>query len=189
MLGNGNNDSVEKTFINLKLVATPWVTDVQPKFVVLWNDFKETGETYSQVEGKLIKIKGSFTPAKGKMGDIYGFKAFIEDIEDGDEMYVIESTITNASKDLLNSIVDNVGKHLKVNLYLNKNGYPTSSVKTPDGEWAKTKFEFNAIDIPSLYNSIQDAEKNVHTTDVNDISMTKEELDRKDSISIEDVPF
>jgi hypothetical protein len=45
------------------------------------------------------------------MGDIYGFKAFLED---GDEIYVIESTITNASKDLLNALLVNIGKVLDI---------------------------------------------------------------------------
>jgi len=156
MLSNGNWNSEDKTFINLKLTSTPWVTEEQPKFTVIWEDFKPTSETYSEVGGKLLKIKGSFTPAKGHMGDIFGFKAFLEDWE---EIYVVESTITNASKDLLNALLVNVGQVLKISLYLNKNWYPTSSVKLEDGNWAQTAFEFNKIDNKELYNKMVEMEE------------------------------
>ena len=146
MLGNWKNE--DKNFINLKLTATAWETDISPVFTVLGADFKETAETYSQVKWKLIKINPTFTPAKGKMGDIYWFKAFLED---GDEMYVVESTITNASKDLLNALLVNIGIVLSISLYLNKRSYPTASVKLEDWNWAQTAFEFSALDNKALY--------------------------------------
>ena len=176
MLSNGNGNSEDKTFINLKLTATPWVTTEVPKFTVVGEDFKLTDEAYSGVKGKLIKIKGSFTPAKGHMGDIYGFKAFLEDWE---EIYVIESTITNASKDLLNALLVNVGQVLKVKLYLNKNGYPTSSVKLEDGNWAQTAFEFNQIDNKELYNKVVELEK----------AGPEAEPDKEEGVSVSDIPF
>ena len=156
-LSNWNIQEDNKTFVNLKLKSTVWPTEERPVFVVLGDDFKETKETYSKAKGKLLKIKGTFTPAKWRMGDIYGFKAFLED---GDEIYVIESTITNASKDLLNALLVNIGKVLDIWLYLNKNGYPTSSVKLSgnfeDGNWAQTAFEYNQIYIKKLYEKIEE---------------------------------
>jgi len=155
MLGNNTDWGGNKTFINLKLTATPWETTEKPMFVKLGEDFAPTGEEYSSVEGKLTKIKATHTPAKWRMGDVYWFKAFLEDWE---EIYVIESTITNASKDLLNALLVNLGTKLSISLYLNKNGYPTSSVKLEDWNWAQTAFEFNAIDMPWLYDKIVELE-------------------------------
>ena len=173
MLGNGNGEWGGKTFINLKLVSVVWPCEKEdaPKFAVLGADFNETGESHNQVQGKLTKLTPSFTPAKGKMGDIFGFKAFIED---GEEVYVIESTITNASKDLLNSLVANIGEVLKINLYLNKNAYPTASVKLENGDWAKTLLPFNEIDNKKLFDAIPSAD-------------AKEE--KGSDISATDIPF
>lgn len=150
-LGNWNNNDT-KEFVNLKLSSVVWPTDEKPMFVKLWADFKETSEKYSMVEWKLIKIKWSFTPAKWRMWDIYWFKAFFEDEK---YIYVIESTITNASKDLLNALLVNLWKELKVVLYLNKNWYPTSSVKLADWNYAQTAFEYNKLDIKELFNAIE----------------------------------
>jgi len=154
MLSNGKSD--DKTFINLKLSSTVWPTDEAPKFVKLDEAFKETGDTYSQLEGKLIKIKGTYTPAKGKMGDIYWFKAFIED---GEEICVIESTITNASKDLLNSLLLNVWEVISISLYLNKHKYPSSAVKWEDWKWVDTYMVYNEIDNVKLYNKAKELEE------------------------------
>jgi len=161
----------EKTFINLKLVAPAWPTEEQPKFVKLGEDFKLTNEKFSELKGKLIKLKNTFTPAKGKMGDIYWFKAFFEDWE---EIYVVESTITNASKDLLNTLLVNIWTVLKVNLYLNKSQYPTSSIKLEDWGWAETAMAFNEIDVKELYNRIWALDT---------------QPENNEDINIEDVPF
>ena len=70
-------------------------------------------------------------------------------------IYVVESTITNASKDLLNSLLVNIWETLKVSLYLNKNWYPTSSVKLDNWNYAQTAFEYNKLDMKELFNAIE----------------------------------
>jgi len=150
-LNNGKNEGEDKTFINLILRSTPGATDVQPKFVKLNDKFEDTDETYSEISGKLTAIKSTHTPAKGKRGEIFWFKAFIED---GDEIYVVSSTLTNASRDLLNALLVSKGKELKINLYLNKHQYPASSVKLADGNWAQTALEYNKIDNKVLFDLI-----------------------------------
>lgn len=145
----------EKTFINLKLTAEVWPTTVKPVLVELGEDFKPTGRSFSSVSGVLKKLKSSFTPKKGKMWDIYWFKAFIED---GDEMYVIESTITNASKELLNSLINNIWTHLEITVYLNKNGYPTSVTKSW-GEYVDKAIEnFKDVTTESLFTLLKEVE-------------------------------
>ena len=130
----GNNNTVEKKYTNVKLVAVAWPIESKsdaPKFHVLDENFNLTDTTYTSIKWKLTWIKSTFTPKKWKMWDIYGFKAFIED---WDEVVVIESTITNASKDLLNALINSKDKVIHISLYVNKNWYPTSSVK--DEAWA-----------------------------------------------------
>jgi len=155
-LNNGNGEGGNKTFINLKLVATPGPTKDKPTLVKLDADFKETDETFTNVSGKLTGLKKTFTAAKGKMGDIYWFKAFIED---GEEVYVIESTITNASKDLLNSLIPNIGEQVKISLYLNKKEYPTASVRGVDDKFVKQALDFKDLDTVALYNAIPEGKK------------------------------
>lgn len=171
-LSNWNAQDGDKTFINLKLVSEAWPTKEQPKFEVLGEDFKPTGDTYTELKGKLIKIVGTHTPPKGKRWDVYGFKAFFED---GEEIYVVESTLTNASKDLLNALLVNIQTVLKVNLYLNKNWYPTSSVKLEDGNWAQTSMEYNQIDVTKLYEAIEIA--------------SPKQSEASEELAVEDIPF
>jgi hypothetical protein len=148
-----NTDS-NKKYVNLKLVAVAWPVEKVdwPKFVKLWENFEETWESYTRVSWKLTWIKPTFTPKKGKMWDIYWFKAILED---GDEVVVIESTITNASKDLLNWLLASKDKVVEVSLYINKNWYPTSSVRV-DWNFSETYLPFNQIDNIKLFNWISE---------------------------------
>lgn len=174
-------NETEKTYINLKLIAVVWpVEDIKrdaPKFIKLDKEFKPIGETFTKVSGKLSWVKKTFTPKKGKMWDIYWFKAFL-DQEDG-SVVVIESTITNASKDLLNALLANKGKQIEISLYLNKNKYPTSSVREA-GEFVPTYVKFNEIDTIELFNSIEKVFVKDEDDEVNQGS---------DDINIEDIPF
>lgn len=167
-LSNWNNEN-NKTFINLKLVAEVWPTDIRPLFYKVDSNFALTNETFSNVEGKLVKVKWTHTPAKGRMGDIYWFKAFVED---GEFIYVLESTITNASKSLLNSLLPSKDKDVKISLYLNKNGYPTASVKVGE-DFAEQFMDYKAIDNIALYDAI---EKFYPTT-------------KEEELTAEDIPF
>lgn len=128
------NNSGNKKYINVKYVSTVGPTEEKPYFAILGEDYKETDKA-TTIGGTLTDLKGSFTPAKGKMGDIYGFKAYFND---GEEVVVLESTITNASKDMLNVILLSKGLNLKVDAKLNKNKYPTAYVTDVDsGDWLK----------------------------------------------------
>ncbi len=138
-----------RKYVNLKLVAEVGPTTVTPKLVVVWEDFQLTNESYTKISWTLKFIKWTFTPKKGRMGDIYWFKAFLED---GDITYVIESTITNASKGLLNSLLWAKDQKVDVSLYINKNGYPTSSVRIGE-TFAPQALDFRADNI-SLFEEI-----------------------------------
>lgn len=153
MLSNWKGQE-EKNYTNVKLVSTPGPLENRkdgPKFVVLGEDFKETTASFTEVVGKVSWVKWTFTPAKGKRWDIYGFKAFIED---GSEVVVIESTITNASKDMLNALINAKWANVKISLYVNKNGYPSSSVKDADGNFIKWALDFKEANQVNLYNAI-----------------------------------
>ena len=156
-LWNGNWGGEDKNFINLKLTSTPWPIDSKDDapYFERQIDFKSTGEKYTSLSGKLVKIKGTHTPAKGKMGDIYWFRAFFED---GDDIYVVDSTITNASKDLLNALLANVWVVLSIALYVNKNNYPASSVKLENGNYAQTKLDFQEASPTNLYEQVKEQE-------------------------------
>ena len=167
MLSNWTESN--KKFFNLKLVSEVWPTTEMPKLVLLWDDFKPTDTTFNKVEWVLKKIKWSFSPAKWRMWDIYWFKAFLEDWE---EVYVIDSTITNASKWLLNALLTSIWKEVKVSLYLNKNWYPSTSVRLWDWNFAQTAFDFQNLDWKKLYDKILELD----TSD-------------NDDIRIEDIPF
>lgn len=128
------NNSGNKKYINVKYVSTVWPTEEKPYFAILGDDYKEVDRA-TTIGGTLTDLKGSFTPAKGKMGDIYGFKAYFND---GEEVVVLESTITNASKDMLNVLLLSKGLNLRVDAKLNKNKYPTAYVTDVDsGDWLK----------------------------------------------------
>ena len=169
---NNGNEGEDKTFINLKLTSTVWpVEDIKkdaPVFTKLWDDYKPTWETFKNVSWKLLKLKSSFTPAKGRMWDIYWFKAFIED---GEEIYVIESTITNASKDLLNALLTQVGNEVKIWVYLNKNLYPSSSVRNSNDEFVEQRFDFKSLDTVTLHAEIDIVCPNTKEEDNWDISI------------------
>lgn len=156
-----------KNYINLKLVATPWpVGKEDAPYFEKQVEFKPTGENFTKVSWVLTHIKPTFTPKKGKMWDIYGFKAYLED---WNEIYVIESTITNASKTLLNDLLNNKGKNLELSLYINKSGYPSSSVRE-NGNFVEWMFKFKDLDNVKLHTAISEKfkqeEKGVTETDL-----------------------
>lgn len=163
-----------KKYINLKLVSVSWPVENKndaPKFYVLWDDFQLTDTAYTKIKWKLTWIKSTFTPKKWKMWDIYGFKAFLED---WDEVYVIESTITNASKDMLNNLINSKDKVVEISLYLNKNNYPASSVKDEAWNFVQWVIDFKSITPQWL------------TDAINKTFVKKEE---SSEINVEDIPF
>ena len=78
------------TYSLIRFNSTTWPTNESPKFVLLGDWFKETGETFNKISWTLDKLEETFTPKKWTIGDIYWFKA---SLSDWNEKYVIQSTI------------------------------------------------------------------------------------------------
>ena len=175
-LGN-NNEGIKA--INLKLVAkqgdpdTPLTKEDAPKFVKKDEDFNLTNETYTQVKGKINKIKTSHN-GKSWQKEV---KGFVIEMEDDGEKYYIDSTMSNASKDLANHALANIGKEVVITLYLNKSNYPASVVKTLNGEHTPSHFDFKGLDKNALWDAIKAQEEQ-------EVGTNKEE-----GFSVEDIPF
>lgn len=194
-LWNWNGEMGDKTFINLKLVSTPWPVEKEdaPKFVRLDSDFKETDERYTSLSGKLIKFKSSFTPKKGARWDIYGFKA-IFDAMDNENIYVLESTLTNASKDLLNGLLLYSGEEVEAKIYLNKNGYPSAVVKDAGGNHTSQFADYTKlgkkdwVPLTDLYDEVVRLEEEASARKEANAEANVE-VDDKEELTVEDMPF
>ncbi len=105
-------------YVNLKITKT---REDKPAFV-LQEDFKNTDTSYKEVKGKLKSLSSSFTPKGGNNKyDTYGAKI---QLTDGEEIYSIDTTITNGSKDLLNGLLSvAVGEEVTLVVYEKNNGY------------------------------------------------------------------
>lgn len=110
-------------YVNLKITRT--IDTDKPAFV-LQEDFKNTTTSYREVKGILKSFSSSFTPKGGtNKYDTYGAKI---QLEDGEEIYSIDTTITNGSKDLLNGLLSvAVGEEVTLAVYENKGGYQAGS--------------------------------------------------------------
>lgn len=151
---------MENKYTNFKLVATPGPLEDKsdaPKFVKLWDNFELTNTNLSSLEGKVNWIKKTYTPAKWPRQEIFWFKVFLE-VAEG-KIAVIESTITNASKDLLNSLIPTKDEKVKISLYLNKNWYPASSVKDENWEYTPTAMDFKEVTAKGLHDAIDEIYK------------------------------
>lgn len=183
--------------INLKIKSVPWpLEDADrkkdaPHFAVLDEDFKESGEIANTVNGVVKSVYGSFTPAKGRMWDVYWFTTYIED---GWETYKIDSTINNLSKGLASILINNVGKDLTVKLYVNKNWYPSAyTTFTWDEE---TKVEGKVFEIDGEKISVFEKSKKGTGVTYEDIynaikeqEPVKKEEQEDEWINSEDIPF
>lgn len=168
---------MENKYVNFKLVAVAGPVEDKsdaPKFVKLDENFNQTNTALSFLEGKVKWIKKTHTPAKWRMWDIYWFKLFLE-ISEG-KVIIVESTITNASKDLLNSLILNKDKEVKISLYLNKNWYPSSSVKDAEGNYVPTLLDFKTISAEWLHEGI-DANFIPEASEGKELSMSADELE------------
>lgn len=167
------------TYVNLKLTKT---RDEKPAFV-RQVDFKDTDEAYTQVKGKLKSLKGSFTPKGGKNKyDTYGAKI---QLEDGDEIYAIDTTITNASKDMLNGLLSAaVGDEVTLIAYENKAGYAASGAIKDETAQGADKF------FPNFIAWSDDYKVNFKDLIFKELDSRKapEEVARED-VSMEDIPF
>ena len=156
MLENSNSWGA---FKYLKLVAPQGPTEEFPKFVVQWGkeeNYELTDESYTKVRGMVDNIKTTHNGKTGK-DEVKWFEAIIVD---GDESYVIKTTMSNASKDLANHLLAMVWvtDFINISLYLNKNKYPSSSVKLDNEEFAPTSLDFKGLDKNALWESIKGQE-------------------------------
>jgi hypothetical protein len=141
--------------ISLKLVAEVWPTKIRPKFVVKDKDtYQLTDSEYTEISWVLKSIETT-NNWKTWIKEVKGFKFVIQDWE---ERYYVDTTLSNASKDLGNSLLANIGKELVISLYINKTEYPTASVKTKDWNFVETFVPYNELDKEKLWLAIKSQE-------------------------------
>lgn len=149
--------------VNLKLVAEQWPTKEFPKFVVKAKGADWTwglsDESYSKISGTLSFISTTHNGKTGKQ-EVKGFKFCLVDWE---EKIYVDTTLTNASKDLWNHLLANIGKEVLISLYLNWKDYPSASVKYKDWTHTSTSQPFDKLDREKLWLDIkaQEAVKEV----------------------------
>ena len=143
----------------LKLVAPQWPTDEFPKFVAkakneaTWK-YELTDESYTKVSWTVESMKTTHNWKEGQ-AEVKGWSAKLVDWE---EVYYLDATMSNASKDLANHLLGNIWSKVNISLYINNNKYPASSVKTDDGEFAPTSLSFKWLDKNELYDKIKGQE-------------------------------
>jgi len=168
-------------YINLKITKT---IDTEKPAFVLQEDFKNTDTSYKEVKGKLKSLSSSFTP-KGATNkyDTYGAKI---QLTDGDEIYSIDTTITNGTKDLLNGLLSvAVGEEVTLVVYENKGGYQAGcAMKDPSAEAKEDKF------YKSFFPWNDDYKNNFKDLIYNELAGRKTpEQEAKSEVSLSDVPF
>lgn len=190
-----NGDDNNTTSISLKLVAVTWPVEKtrenEPKLVVKAKNestgyYELTNDKHSQVEWRVVSIR---TSHNGKTGRDE-VRWFVACLQDGDERYYIDATMTNASKDLANHLLANIWKDVKISLYLNQDKrewkqwdyYPSASVKTPNGEHTPTHLDYKNLDKIKLWDEIKAQEEVTNPVESPD-------RDTAWDIDIEDVPF
>lgn len=135
-LGTKGGDAGKK--IKLKLIAKPW--DVKnpltkadaPYFTTIGEDYKEVWDKITNVTGEVKSVYTSYTDLWNR-GDVYGVKFYISD---EDETYIIESTISHASKNMVNALLTCFGKRVEIFTYLNKHNFPAVWVRMENGDWS-----------------------------------------------------
>ena len=171
MLWNSwGGDSANTKF--LKLVSEAGPTETLPKFVLKEKNaetghYDETESTYTKVSGVVEKIR---TTHNGKTGQ-KEVKGFILTLLDWGERYNIDSTVRQASKDIVNVALVNVGQKINISLYLNPKGYPSASIKDDEGEHSDVKYAFdpkNPLDTNQLWDDIK-AQEPIWDTDIEDL--------------------
>lgn len=157
----------------LKLEAEAGPTSIKPYFVEkIKNEDGSYGigtERYTKVSGVIESVR---TTHNGKTG-IKEVKGFSIKMKDKDETYFIDSTMKNASKDLANMALASIGLEVQFDVYLNKNGYPTSFGKTLDGTKLDGQLPY-PLDGKVLWEEIKKQEPR---------------KDADEGISVSDIPF
>ena len=173
------NEASNSKYINLKLDRN---ADEVPVFIVQ-EDFKSTGQEVKEVKGLLKTLSASFTPKSStNKWDTYGAKI---QIEDGEEIYAIDTTITNGSKDMLNGLLSvAVGEEVTLAVYKNNKGYAAGSAikdasqTDKDLKYFKSFFEWN-----------EDYKTNFKSLIYNELASRKTvEQEPKQEIGLEDIP-
>lgn len=173
------NEGSNKNIVSLKLVAPQGPTEEFPKFFVKQKNeatgkYEITDTSYGKISGVVKSIRTSHNGKTGKQE----VKGFVVCMEDGDDRYYIDATMTNASKDIANHVLANIGERLEISLYLNKNQYPTASVKE-GGDFATTHMDFKGLDKDALWDAIKAQEDEVKQAP----------SEGSDVIEDEDLPF
>lgn len=155
-LGNNNNNEFKSK--SLKLLAEAGPTTVKPTLALKKKNeatgkYELSWEVFSNISWVIKGIKTSHN-WKTWMKEV---KWFVLTLEDWDERYYIDATMTNASKDLANMWLVNIWNNVNISLYLNKNWYPSVSVKLDDWSFAKWKFQY-PLDKDLLWNAIKEQE-------------------------------
>ena len=174
------NEASSSKYINLKLDRN---ADEVPVFIVQ-EDFKSTGQEVKEVKGLLKTLSASFTPKSStNKWDTYGAKI---QIEDGEEIYAIDTTITNGSKDMLNGLLSvAVGEEVTLAVYKNNKGYAAGSAikdasqTDKDLKYFKSFFEWN-----------EDYKANFKSLIYNELASRKApEQEANEDISLDSIPF
>ena len=169
-LSNGNEASTSNN-IYLKLVAEAWPTTTRPHLEKKAKNeatgkYELTWEKFTKIDWVIKNIKSSHNGKTG-MKEVKGFSFWLQD---WDETYYIDATMTNASKDLANMVLNNIGKKVSLSFYLNKSGYPSTSWK--DETWAYLNgLMAYPLDKNALWNAID------------------EQTVKKDEIDMDSIPF
>lgn len=137
-------EGANKTYIDY--IAEQWPTDNTPYF-----EDKEGGVKSTNVKGTLKDIYGAKTVGKHTVRSL----TFVIVDDEWDELH-INGSLVQGTKDVFNWVLNNVGNKIGVGIYLNKNKYPTGSVRDEKGEFVEnTFFEFNAIDLDGIWAEIE----------------------------------
>jgi len=164
------------SFAKLKLIAEQWPTQEFPTFTKeVKNEAGEyvLGDSFNRITWTVVSIKTTHNGKTGKQ-EVKGFQV---EMKDGDETYVLESTMKHASKELANTALVNIGNVISVSPYLNKAQYPTLSIRLngKDGDWAKGKYEYEELltDLNPLWDDIK----------------AQENTTANEAVTLEDCPF
>jgi hypothetical protein len=145
-LGNNNYDN-SGTLIGVKVSQKDKEDKkVDPHFVIsrkVEDNWVEDSDTYKSISGDIIKIDISEYEWEGL--PIKSVKLILKDNE-ANEAYALTLKGSVLGRDILNKILGLESlENVQIDLYTNKKGYATSSVKQ-NGELVKWKFDF--VDLP-----------------------------------------
>lgn len=140
---NWNGSNANKIYIDYKV--TEWPTEDSPYFL----------DRENNIQSKNTKgfLKGAYWAKTVGKHTVRSITFVIVD-EDWDEQH-INGSLVQGTKDVFNALLANIGKDVAVWIYLNKNKYPSGSVRDGKGNFVEdTFFPYNAIDLEGMWNEI-----------------------------------